>query len=77
MIIEKIPTAVSDTLLHEQDSDRTERVILPITRYRNVLNAPTLVTDGNAVKGAPFLLLAMDSETIDTSQLRELVGTIV
>ena len=77
MVTDKIPMAVSDTLLHEQDSDRTERVILPITRYRNVLNAPDLVTDGNAVKGAPFVLLAMDTETLDTSEIRELAGAIV
>lgn len=77
MVTDKIPMAVSDTLLHEQDSDRTERVILPITRYRNVLNAPDLVTDGNAVKGAPFVILAMDTETLDTSEIRELVGAIV
>ena len=72
-----LPTSVSDTLLHEKDSDRTERVILPITRYKNVLNAPQVVTNGNAVKGAPFVLLVTETETLSTSELRKLAGGIV
>ena len=52
----KIPMTVSDTLLHIKDSDTTENVILPITRYDNVMNSPRVVTDGDNI-GAPFVLL--------------------
>ena len=72
-----LPASVTDTLLHEKDSDRTERVILPITRYKNVLSAPQVVTNGNSVKGAPFVLLATDTEKLSTSELRKLAGGIV
>ena len=29
----KLPVAVTETLLHVKDTDRTEKVILPITLY--------------------------------------------
>lgn len=73
----KLPVSVSDVLLHDKTSDRTERVILPVTRYQNVLNAPTLVTNGNNVKGAPFLLLQTGTDVLSTQDLRKLVGDIV
>jgi len=73
----KLPASVSDVLLHDKNSDRTERVILPITRYENVLNAPGVVNNGNSLKGAPFLLLKTGTDTLSTEDLRRLVGDIV
>lgn len=73
----KIPASVSDTLLHEKDSDRTERVILPITRYKNVLNAPTVVTNPSSVKGAPFVIYTTGEETLNTAQIRKLTEGIL
>lgn len=73
----KIPASVSDTLLHEKSSDKTERVILPITRYNNVLNAPKVVTNVDSVKGAPFVLYATESETLSTVEIRKLVNGIL
>lgn len=72
-----IPASVSDVLLHDKNSDRTERVILPITRYDNVLNAPKIVNNGNSLKGAPFLLLKTGTETLSAADLRKLAGDIV
>ena len=73
----KLPASVSDVLLHDKDSDRSERVIMPITRYKNVLNAPNVVTAANAVKGAPFVLLATESEVLSTAELRSLITDIL
>ena len=72
----KIPMTVSDTLLHIKDSDTTENVILPITRYDNVMNSPRVVTDGDNI-GAPFVLLKTDEEAISIETLRKLCGGIV
>ena len=73
----KIPASVSDTLLHDKISDQEEKVILPITRYRNVLNAPKVVTTPNAAKGTPFALYATETETLSTSDLRKLIDGIL
>ena len=75
--MEYIPAAVSDVLLHEKDTDRTEKVVMPITRYKNVLNAPNIVTTANDVKGAPFVLLETDTETLSIEQIRALSGNII
>lgn len=73
----KIPASVSDTLLHIKETDRTERVILPITRYENVLSAPTVVTDVDEVYGAPFLILETGEEKVSAETIRTLCGRIV
>ena len=39
----KLPKTVADTLLHVKDTNMTEKIMLPITRYRNVLNAPGVI----------------------------------
>ena len=75
--MDKIPASVSDVLLHNRDSDRTENVVLPVTRYRNVMNAPKVITDVSAVNGAPFTLLATDTEVLDTAQLRKLIPELL
>ena len=73
----KIPVSVSDTLMHIKDSDKTERVILPITRYGNVLNAPKVVGDVTTVMGAPFVLLETSTETLTTAEIRRICGPII
>ena len=73
----KIPATVSDVLLHNRDSDRTENVILPITRYNNVMNAPKLINDTSATNGAPFTLLATETETLSAAQLRKLIPELL
>jgi hypothetical protein len=73
----KIPATVSDVLLHNIDSVPTENVILPITRYKNVINAPTLINDSSATNGAPFTLLVTETETLSASQLRKLIPELL
>ena len=68
-----LPMSVSDTLLHDKDSDRTERVILPITRYVNVLNSPKV----EEILGAPFSLIATDTETLTVSDIRKYCDTLI
>ena len=75
--MDKIPASVSDVLLHNRDSDRTENVLLPFTRYKNVMNAPKLITDISGVNGAPFTLLATDREVLNTEQLRKLIPELL
>lgn len=72
-----LPMSVSDTLLHDKDSDRTERVILPITRYVNVLNSPKVVENGGEILGAPFSLIATDTETLTVSDIRKYCDTLI
>lgn len=72
-----LPASVSDVLLHHKNTDRTERVVLPITRYKNVLNAPKVVKEGNQVLGAPFALLQTETETLTTEEIRSICGPVI
>lgn len=72
----KLPASVTDTLLHMKDSDSTEEIVLPITRYKNILNAPRVVNNIHSLKGAPFILYKTDSETLSTTEIRKLVNSI-
>lgn len=65
----------SDILLHSKDSDRTERVIFPITRYDNIIAAPRFLNLGMDIgdsHSAPFALLQTDTVSIDESELEAL-----
>ena len=72
-----IPASVTDTLLHTKVSENEERVILPFTRYANVMNAPRVVKDGKDALGAPYAFLETDTETLTTEQIRSLCGGIL
>lgn len=73
----KIPASVSDVLMHQKNTDRTEKVILPITRYKNVLNAPNVVNTTSDVKGAPFIFLATGEEELSIAEIRKLSAEII
>ena len=75
--MDKIPASVSDVLLHNRDTDRTETVILPITRYNNVMNAPKVISDISATNGASFMLLTTETEVLDTAKLRKLIPELL
>ena len=62
----------SDILLRAKDSDKTERIIFPITRYENILTAPKMTTQVSTSFGAPFLLLKQSSVLVDEDELYEL-----
>lgn len=78
MARDKIPASVSDVLLHTKENEQgDERVVLPFTRYKNVLNAPKVVTGANEVLGAPFALLATETETCSVEYIRKHCGGIM
>ena len=72
-----IPPIGSDVLLHDKDTDRSERVIFPFTRYRNIINAPNVVTDDIEIDGAPFHLLKTGTVKMKESDIRDLCGDII
>ena len=77
--IKALPLAGSDILMHNKDTSETERIVFPITRYRNILSAPSVVTDSDEIYGAPFHLLKMEDEEeeMTVSEIRKLVGFII
>jgi len=77
MAAKKVPGAASDALLHLKDSDRTERIVFPFTRYDNVLGSPGVIDDVTELTDAPFHLLKLEEETLTISQIRDLCGFIL
>ena len=73
----KLPKTVADTLLHIKDTDLTEKIMMPVTRYRNVLNAPNVIKNPTDVAGAPFVLLEQSSEIISVDKIRKMCGSII
>ena len=73
----KIPKSIADVLLHVKTSDLTERVIMPVTRYDNVLCAPRVVTEEIERQGAPFNLLQVDTEELSEEEIRKICGRII
>jgi len=73
----KLPKTVADTLLHVKDTDLTEKIMMPITRYRNILNAPNVIKNPTDVAGAPFVLLEQSSEIISVDKIRKMCGAII
>jgi hypothetical protein len=69
-----VPSAVTDILIHGKDSDAVERVLLPITRYGAVMNAPNLVTEEIETNGAPFHLLVTDTIILTDDEIRKITG---
>ena len=69
-----VPSAVTDILMHGKDSDAVERVLLPITRYGAVMNAPNLVTEEIETNGAPFHLLVTDTIILTDYEIRKITG---
>jgi hypothetical protein len=75
--IRYIPDGVTDILMHGKDSDRTERVLMPITRYDNILSSPTVVTEEIETHGAPFHLLEVETVEMTEEEIRKLCGHII
>lgn len=75
--IRYIPDSVTDILMHGHDSDRTERILMPITRYGALLCAPTIVSEDINTYGAPFHLLETDEVEMSEEEIRNLCGRIV
>lgn len=76
------PKSVVDTLLHakvstEDCEEGEEKVILPMTRYDNVMNSPDVVRDINGAPGAPFVLYVTGETELSYLELRNLCGDIM
>jgi hypothetical protein len=74
-----LPLSASDILLHQKDSSESERIVFPVTRYKDVLNSPSVVSDSDEIFGAPFHLLEIEDEEeeMTVSEIRKLLGLII
>ena len=66
----------SDVILHAKDSDTSERIIFPVTRYDNIISSPKMISDISASHKAPFLLLKETSVDIDEEELLALCAAL-
>ena len=73
----KIPKVVNNTLLHVKDENDKEQIILPFTRYDNVMGRPRISQSTSNLGGSPFSLLHTSTVTMSAEKLRSLVGDIV
>lgn len=71
-----VPQRLTDVFLHDRDSDRTESIIFPITRYRNVLNAPNIVERIDECPGAPFLLCKTGTVELTEEKIKKLCPSL-
>lgn len=73
-----IPKEVHDILLHLKENEGvSEAIILPYTRYDNVLNRPRVISSvDDGVNGAPFNLYAVAHETVSDTYLSSLYQRI-
>lgn len=51
--------------------------MLPITRYRNILNAPGVIKTPTDRSGAPFVLYEQSEELVPVEKIRKMVGGII
>ena len=66
----------SDVVLHAKDSDTTERIIFPITRYSNIMHAPKMINSVTGPVAAPFLLLKETMVEIEEEELHKLTNAL-
>lgn len=67
----------SDVLLHSKDSDKTERIIFPITRQQNIIGAPIFLSANKKISqslGASFLLVQTDTVSVDENILNQITN---
>lgn len=74
----KIPNLpMADVLLHGKPSDREETLGFPITRYKNVIGSPAVVTETTLKASAPFQLLRTENVDLPVTTIRHLCGNII
>lgn len=66
--------AIMDHLIHDKLSSGEEVILLPITRYDNILGSPKVVTDLNEFIAAPFFLYVKDEVEMDAETLGLMIG---
>lgn len=67
----------SDVLLHSKDSDKTHRIIFPVTRQQNIIGAPSFLNLTKRIKdahGANIILLQTDTVSMDEDLLNEITN---
>ena len=77
MANKNIPPVSADTILHGKDTDLTERLIFPVTRYSNIINAPQIFDDIRYIYNAPFGYLQSGSEELTYEQIQDFCGPII
>lgn len=69
----------SDVLLHAkrvlEDETEERRVIYPMTRYQDVINAPRVSENILTSNNPPFLLYITSTEEMDNEDIFKLFGT--
>lgn len=68
---------MTDILIHGKPSEKEEYLGFPITRYQNLVGAPSLVTASTIKSSAPFQLLHIDDVEMTVSDIRTLCGNIL
>lgn len=72
----RIPKTATDVVMHSKDNNGEERLVLPVTRYKNILNAPRMVTNLNITITSPFVIYAESAEELSTDEIKELISGI-
>jgi hypothetical protein len=72
----RIPKTATDVIMHSKDNNGEERLVLPVTRYKNILNAPRMVTDLDTTITSPFVIYAESAEELSTDEIKELISGI-
>jgi hypothetical protein len=72
----RIPKTATDVVMHSKDNNGEERLVLPVTRYKNILNAPRMVTDLDTTITSPFVIYAESAEELSTDEIKELISGI-
>lgn len=72
----RIPKTATDVVMHSKDKNGEERLVLPVTRYKNILNAPRMVTDLDITITSPFVIYAESAEELSTDEIKELISGI-
>lgn len=64
---------ISDVLMHAKDDNEHERIVLPITQYKNILLAPKVLNDISEFNNEPFSLLKLDSDNLTDEEIKSLI----
>lgn len=67
----------SDILMHSKevvDGISEERIVFPVTRYDNVLNAPHVSDDPKLSENSEFILLTSEEPLMDSEEVYRLIG---
>lgn len=65
---------VADQLIHGKSDNGEEVILLPITRYDNVMGAPRVVSSYEDYIPAPFFFLKTDEVDLSADEINTLVG---